>query len=122
MSITINTKQINNQVKAITTASVDDYSNAIHSVAKAIGIVVAFVLAVASTARAAYKSPLATLNAWTKPAPQAVAAPIKAPPTKKTPRPRPAASAANAIEEKPMTAKTPRRTTRSRKKASLATV
>ena len=122
MTITINTTELNNTVKAITTASVDDYADTIHGVANAIGIAVAFILATASTVRAAYRAPLSTLDAWTQPAPQAVAAPVKERPTKSVPKPRPAPPASSVIVEKPVTAKTSRRVTRSRKKVSLATV
>lgn len=119
--ITIQQDQLNQNIKRITTASVDDYANAIRSVVNIIGTVVAFTLAVIATAKAVYKHPLASLNQWTKPAPQAVAAPVKERPTKSVPRPRPTAPAVNDLDSKPATAVTPRRTSRARKKRTLVT-
>ena len=47
--ITIQQDQLNQNVKRITTASVDDYANAIRSVANFIGTVVAFTLTIISS-------------------------------------------------------------------------
>jgi hypothetical protein len=118
--ITIQQDQLNQHIKRITTASVDDYAQLIRNAVNAVGIAIAFCLAIASTARSAYRHPLAALDQWTK-SPVAVAAPVKAPPTKKTPSPRPTAPAVSVISEKPATASTPKRTPRARKRKTLAT-
>ncbi|EHA63756.1 hypothetical protein [Synechococcus sp. WH 8016] len=119
--IIIQQDQLNQNIKHITTASVDDYANAIRSVANFIGTVVAFTLTVIAITKAAYKHPLAALDQWTKPASEAVAAPVKERPTKSVPRPRPAAPAVNELSEKPAPAVTPKRVSRARKKRTLVT-
>jgi hypothetical protein len=109
MTISIDTTQLNTNVKSITRASVDDYAQLIRSVVNAVGVAIAFFMALAATARAAYRHPLAALDLWTKPrVVAAVAAPVKAPPTKKTPSPRPTTPAVSVISEKPVTASTPK--------------
>ena len=120
--ISINTKELASNVKAVTSASDEAWGKTFRSVVNVIGIAVAFVIAIGVTAVAAYKHPMAALKAWTTPAPVAVSAPVKERPTKSVPRPRPVAPAVNVIAEKPMTASAPKRTPRARKKRTLATV
>lgn len=119
--ITIQQDKLNQNIKRVTAASVEDYANAIRSVANIIGTVIAFILAVVATAKAAYQHPIAALDQWTKPAPEAVATPVKAPPTKKTSKPRPVKTVSVITETPEASTPNKKRAPRPRKKQTLVT-